>query len=111
MVVMKRLRTSVKCELCNIYNSTYYFENKKIAIIDCNRYHIPLVVFKKHRGQFPAPYVDMAVQKCRELFGEEITFKWERRLLPDHAHFHVENAKTSNVRTKNRRSAKKIQTS
>ena len=59
------------------------------VICDCLSCNVPMVVFRYHTSSIDRNLVQDAVNKCYEVFGREVSFRWEMRTIKDHKHFHV----------------------
>lgn len=80
-----------ECQLCRLEKrTTWHYEDHRVAIITCDTCHTPMAVLKDHNDESEAAQL-YAEGICKGLFGPDISFRYERRDIPDHPHFHVEN--------------------
>lgn len=90
----------MSCELCKLVEgggvvTRFYYQDGKIAIVDCLTCKIPMVVFKKH-GEASEDERRKATAVVDTLFGYESIRKEGRRIL-DHEHWHIVGAKTKSL--------------
>ena len=80
----------MKCRLCRpIEKKTkWHYQDDKISIFDCDQHIVPIWVWHEHKKQLTDDEIRYGGDKCRELFGCNISFREPKSIL-DHYHEHV----------------------
>lgn len=84
------------CKLCkqiDDFPKKFYFESKKMMVINCRKCDVPIVVFKKHvekaRPKVEAKMIWHLTKVCDRVCGKG---KWsldkEMETTKDHVHYH-----------------------
>lgn len=80
----------MNCLLCKAEHLTkWYYEDGLMYICDCKTCHIPMVILKRHGTKLRDGELKKMENKAYELFGDNISFRMERRNIKDHFHFHI----------------------
>jgi len=80
----------MSCKLCRpiTKKTKWYYQDDKITILNCDRCIIPMWIWHKHQKNLTEDEIKYGRDKCRKIFGDNITFR-KPRLNLDHYHEHV----------------------
>ena len=69
------------------YKKRGFFENSEFVILECDTYNIPMCVWKHHGGSPSRRVIAKVQNKAKELFGNNVMFRTQMRLIPEHFTF------------------------
>lgn len=80
----------MSCDLCRpiARKTKWYYEDDKVSIFDCDQHKIPMWIWHEHKRSLDEDELRYGRDKCRELFGEDISFRGPMSILA-HYHEHV----------------------
>ena len=80
----------MSCKLClNEKLTKRYYEDNLIWIANCLTCNIPMVVLKEHKMNLIEEEENKIINKIKEIFGNNITFRKNQRQILDHLHWHI----------------------